>query len=462
MGTLFGTDGIRGVANEHPLTPEFITRIGRAIGRAINRALAGAENLPAAGRASGERAIVIGRDTRLSGEMIENALAAGLMAQGFTTWHVGVLTTPGIAYLTRALGARGGISISASHNPFQDNGIKVFGPDGFKVPDALENEIETLAGSEANSLAAAPEAIGRRRDETSRVDAYVDFLLQAVAARPVFQGMHIVVDCNHGATFSLAPRVLSALGARVTALGDQPDGVNINLGYDSLEPRRLREAVVRLKANWGVQFDGDGDRSVFCDERGQYVDGDYVLAILARDWAARGRLTAGTVVSTVMANIGLEKSLKEIGGKLERTAVGDRWVTERMRAGGAQIGGEQSGHIVLFDGGHTTGDGLYTTIRMAEVLERRKASLGTLAACLTKYPQVLINVRVPSKPPLEELPAVNAQLERSQAVLGDGARILLRYSGTENLARVMIEGPEQAAIAREAEAIAAAIRQSIP
>lgn len=447
MDKLFGTDGIRGVANQFPLTPEFITHIGSAIGQVL-------------GRSPEHKLALIGHDTRLSGEMIENALAAGLLAQGFHTLHVGVLTTPGVAYLTRRLNARCGISISASHNPFEDNGIKVFGPDGFKVPDERENEIEMLAQSGGESFV-EPARVGTRTDDHAVVESYVEFLMDAVKCQPVLYGMRVAVDCNNGATYALAPRVLTALGATVIALNDRPDGVNINHGYDSLAPRRLRETVLGHHADWGVQFDGDGDRSVFVDERGNYVDGDFVLAFLARDWAARGVLRNHAVVSTVMANIGLEKSLSEIGAALERTSVGDRWVAERMRYGGAQIGGEQSGHIILFDGGHTTGDGLYTAIRVAEVMARRRTSLGTLAACLTKYPQVLINVRVPRKPPFDQLPPVQEQLERSRAALGDGGRILLRYSGTENLARVMIEGTDADDILREANALAEVIKSTI-
>ncbi len=445
MGKLFGTDGIRGVANEYPLTPEFLTRIGNALGRVLGR---------------GERAVaLIGRDTRQSGAMIENALAAGLMAQGFDTLHVGVLTTPGIAYLTRTLGARCGVSISASHNPFEDNGIKVFGADGFKIPDASESEIEMVAQSNTDGKSNA--AIGQRRDAVSPITNYIDFLLDAVQRRPILRGKRVVVDCNNGATFDLAQRALGALGAQVVALNDQPDGVNINRGYDSLEPRLLRETVLRERADWGVQFDGDGDRAVFVDERGNYVDGDFVLAMLARDFQARRLLNGNAVVSTVMANIGLEKSLREIGVTLERTAVGDRWVTERMRATGALIGGEQSGHIVLFDGGHTTGDGLYTALRVAQVLARRSAPLSALAACMRKYPQILVNVHVSHKPPLEKYPAIQTQLALSQSALGEGARILLRYSGTENLARVMIEGDDARVIEREANAIAQVIQAAI-
>ncbi len=448
MEKLFGTDGIRGVANQFPLMPEFITHIGSAIGQVLGR--------------NGERpTAVIGRDTRLSGAMIENALAAGLMAHGFDTLHVGILTTPGVAFLTRTLHARCGISISASHNPFEDNGIKIFGADGFKIPDEREAEIEILAQSAQGDQPARAEDIGGRSDDAKPLDDYVAFLLQAVDQKPIGRGKRVVVDCNNGATFQLAPCVLQELGAEVIALNAQPDGVNINRGYDSLEPRWLRENVLAEHADWGVQFDGDGDRSVFCDERGNYVDGDHVLAILARDWLERGKLNTRAVVSTVMANLGLEKSLAGIGVELERTSVGDRWVTERMRATGTQIGGEQSGHIVLFDGGHTTGDGLYTALRLAEVMARRQTSLGILAGCMKKYPQILVNVRVPHKPPFERFPQIQARVERSREALGDTGRILLRYSGTENLARVMIEGTDAAVIAREANAIAAVIRETI-
>ncbi|MBI5652564.1 MAG: phosphoglucosamine mutase [Chloroflexi bacterium] len=437
---LFGTDGIRGVANQFPLTPEFITRIGSAIAQAL-------------GRDTTQPIALIGRDTRASGAMIENALSAGLMACGFDTLHVGVLPTPGIAFLTRALNARCGIAISASHNPYQDNGIKVFGGDGFKIPDESENEIETRAQN--YELRITNYEIGTRRDDTSSIQIYFDFLLDAIKRAPILQGTRVVIDCNNGATFRIAPRVMRELGAEVIALNDAPDGININRGYDSLEPKLLRDTVLRERADFGVQFDGDGDRAVCVDERGNYIDGDFILAILARD------LRAPTVVSTMMANIGLEKSLRAIGVAMERTAVGDRWVTERMRALNAQIGGEQSGHIVLFDGGHTTGDGIYTAVRIADVIARSGKSLATLAECMTRYPQVLINVRVPRKPPLENFPAIQQRVAHAQATIGDGARILLRYSGTENLARVMIEGRDATLIDREANAIADVIRETI-
>lgn len=449
MEKLFGTDGIRGIANQFPLTPEFVVHIGSAIGQVLTH--------------DGKRPLaLIGRDTRLSGAMIENALAAGLMAQGFDTLHVGVITTPGVAYLARTLGARCGISISASHNPFDYNGIKVFGGDGFKVPDDAELQIEKLAHARRDDESHnAIGSIGQQRDDTSKANAYIDFLLNAVERKPILRGKRIVIDCNNGATFELAQKVFRKLGAEIITLNVQPDGVNINQGYDSLEPKLLRDTVLRERADFGVQFDGDGDRAVFVDERGNFVDGDFVLAILARDLKTRGKLNNHAVVSTVMANIGLEKSLNAIDVKMERTAVGDRWVTERMREIDAVIGGEQSGHIVFFDGGHTTGDGMYTTIRVADVIARTGKSLAELAACMTRFPQVLVNVRVPRKPPFEQFPPIQEQIEKSRTRLGESARILLRYSGTENLARVMIEGADAAIIEREANEIAKVIQETI-
>ncbi len=445
MDKLFGTDGIRGVAGALPLTPEFITRLGAAIARTLAR--------------DPSRLAVLARDTRQSGAMIEHALAAGLLANGCDTLHVGILPTPGVAHLARVCGATCGISISASHNPYSDNGIKVIGGDGFKIADALEAEIETRAQSAdeprgGNNFGAALLDLGVAR-------TYENFLLDAVQRAPILRGKRVVVDCNHGATFQIAPRVLRALGAEVIALNAAPDGVNINAGYDALEPRALREAVLRVGADFGVQFDGDGDRAVFVDERGNYLDGDFILAIVARDFAARGELKTNAVISTVMANVGLEESLGALGVALERTSVGDRWVTEKMRAAGAVIGGEQSGHIIFLDGGHTTGDGLYTTVRLAEILARRGEKLSMGASVMKKYPQVLLNVRVPRKPPLHAIPQIQTQVARSQTLLGGNARILLRYSGTENLARVMIEGMDAALIAREANAIARVIQQNI-
>jgi phosphoglucosamine mutase len=445
MDNLFGTDGIRGRAGEFPLCQDFVVQIGSAIARAIPSATRSNERI--------EEGILIGRDTRASGEWIERALTTGLTANGMSVLSLGVLPTPGVAYMTRAMNARCGISISASHNPYEDNGIKIFGSDGFKIPDEIESEIERISALCSSTGAG-------RKARAAESGAYDKFLLNAVPGS-ILRGKRVAVDCNNGATYNLAPRVLRELGAEIVALNVEPNGTNINLGYDALEPQSLREAVLHSRADWGVQLDGDGDRAVFVDELGNYLDGDFILAIFARDWVDRGTMNYRAVVSTVMANAGLGRALEELGVKLDRVQVGDRWVTERMRASGAVIGGEQAGHIILLDGGHTTGDGIYTAVRLAEIAARKNATLSALAAGMKKYPQVLLNVRVPRKPPLENFPHIQSQVERARAALGDGARINVRYSGTENLARVMIEGSDAARIAQEANAIARVIQESI-
>lgn len=449
MQNLFGTDGIRGRAGDIPLTPDFVTRIGGAIAAVLSQSV-----LPNTGDSRGNLAI-IGRDTRASGEWIERSLTGGLRAQDCDVLSLGVLPTPGVAYLARCMRARCGISISASHNPYQDNGIKIFGADGFKIPDTIESEIELLAPAQLPSGIQQPLAAA-----ATATNEYEKFLISA-ARGSILRGKRVVVDCNNGATYELAPRVLRRLGAQVIAVNIEPDGTNINRGYDALEPRLLKETVLRERADWGVQFDGDGDRAIFVDELGNFLDGDFVLAILASDWVERGVMQNRLVVSTVMANMGLERALNRMDVQMERVAVGDRWVTEQMRATGGQIGGEQSGHIVLFDGGHTTGDGIYTAIRIADIIAQKNVPLSELAARMQKDPQVLVNVPVRRKPPLENFPQVQSQVERAKIALGNGARINVRYSGTEDLARVMIEGSDARLIAHEAELIAQTIRDAI-
>jgi phosphoglucosamine mutase len=447
---LFGTDGIRGVANQWPLTSDFVVRVGRAIGQVI-------------ARDSDKPVVVIGRDTRLSGEMLESALASGLMSQGVDTLHLGVITTPGIAYLTTKLGARLGIVISASHNPYEDNGIKVFGPDGFKIPDEMEVEIERIAQSEASSDPGPNHSsLGRRIEGQSHRQDYLAYLVHSAGDPDLLQGMHIVADCAHGATSKLAPELFTRLGAEVMAMNNEPDGLNINSSYEYLEPQLVRQAVLRERAHVGVAFDGDGDRVILVDEKGNFVDGDGIMAILARQMQAQGTLRHDAVIGTVMSNVGLELSLREIGAKLERTPVGDRYVSQRMVEGGFTLGGEQAGHIIVFGYDHTAGDGLFTALRVLKTMvEHRPQPLSELASCFHKYPQVLINVPVSRKPPLEEIPEVQAQVAKAEAVLGEAGRIVLRYSGTENLARVMIEGDDQGVIEREAEAIADVISQQV-
>lgn len=447
---LFGTDGIRGVANQWPLTPDFVVRVGQAIGQTI-------------AHESDRPVVVIGRDTRLSGEMLESALASGLMSQGVDTLHLGVITTPGIAYLTTKLGARLGIVISASHNPYEDNGIKVFGPDGFKIPDEMEVEIERTAQSEASSDSSPDHSsLGRRIEGQSHRQDYLAYLVRSAGDPDLLQDMRIVVDCANGATSELAPELFTHLGAEVVAMSNEPDGLNINSSYEYLEPWSLRQAVLREGAHLGVAFDGDGDRVILVDEKGNFVDGDGIMAILAREMQAQGTLKHDTVIGTVMSNVGLELSLQEIGVKLERTPVGDRYVSQRMVEGGFTLGGEQAGHIIIFGYDHAAGDGLFTALRVLKAtVAHRSRPLSELASCFHKYPQVLINVPVSRKPPLEEIPAVQAQVAKARAALGEAGRIVLRYSGTENLARVMIEGDDQETVEREAQGIADVIRRVI-
>ncbi len=446
---LFGTDGIRGVANQWPLSPDFVVRLGQAMGKVIPRE-------------EGRPVVAIGRDTRVSGHMLESALAAGLISQGVDILHLGVMTTPGIAYLSAALGVHLGVVISASHNPYEDNGIKIFGPDGFKIPDEMEEEIERIAQSEAlDEPDVRCSNLGRRIKGHDCCQDYLNYLQGVINGPRPLEGMHIALDCANGAASELAPIVFERLGARLVLVNDKPDGLNINQGYDSLQPKLVQDLVLKEGADMGVAFDGDGDRAILVDERGNFIDGDYIMAILAREMKVRARLQNDIVVATVMSNLGLERSLREAGIALERTPVGDRFVSQRMLQGDFSLGGEQSGHIIIFGDGHTTGDGIYTALKVAEVMVSRSTTLSHLASCMQKYPQVLVNVKVPCKPPLEDIPEIQRQVERAKAALGDEGRIVLRYSGTENLARVMIEGGDQELIEREAQALADVIRQVI-
>jgi phosphoglucosamine mutase len=447
---LFGTDGIRGVANQWPLTSDFVVRVGQAIGQIITHE-------------SGKPVVVIGRDTRLSGEMLESALASGLMSQGVDTLHLGVITTPGIAYLTTKLGAPLGIVISASHNPYEDNGIKVFGPDGFKISNEMEGEIERIAQSKTGSDSAPNRSsLGRRIEGQSHRQDYLAYLIRSAGDPDLLQGTRVVVDCANGATSELAPQLFTHLGAEVMAMHNEPDGFNINSSYEYLEPQSVRQVVLQEGAHVGVAFDGDGDRVILVDEKGNYVDGDCIMAILAREMQAQGTLRHDAVIGTVMSNVGLELSLREIGVKLERMPVGDRYVSQRMVEGGFTLGGEQAGHIIIFGYDHAAGDGLFTALRVLKTLvDHRPQLLSDLAGCFHKYPQVLINVPVSRKPPLEEIPEVQAKVAKAQAALGKAGRIVLRYSGTENVARVMIEGEDQEVIEREAQDIAGVIAEVI-
>ncbi|MFZ2488432.1 MAG: phosphoglucosamine mutase [Anaerolineae bacterium] len=442
---LFGTDGIRARAGEWPLTPEFTLRLGRAIGHLARER-------------STTPVVLVGRDTRRSGSMLESALLGGILAQGADVLLLDEFSTPGVSYLAAHTAAAFGIVISASHNPYWDNGIKVFDGVGFKASDELELRIEQLALQEELDWHENGQS-GIVQNTRDLGEAYVNHMLHAFGGPGALRGLRVVLDCANGAASYLAPEVFRRLGAEVVALNVWPNGVNINVncGTEGDGPRRAGQAVLAAMADIGFVFDGDADRCKFVDDTGVERDGDYILAILARDLLAQGKLAGNAVVTTQMANLGLDLSLRDIGVTLKRTDVGDKWVSQAMREGGHVLGGEQSGHIILFEHGLTTGDGLYTALRMSRLLlDSRGRHFSDLAnSVLTKVPQVLEKANVSSKPPLEELSAVQEQITRSHAALGPDTLINVRYSGTEPVVRVMIQGAGQTkeTLRNEAQAI---------
>ncbi len=454
MARLFGTDGIRSEANQWPLTANFTLRIGQAIAQIIS--LEG-DTRPR---------VVIGRDPRQSGHMLESALAAGLMSQGVDVLLAGVVTTPAVAYLTRTQQTQLGIMISASHNPFDHNGIKIFGADGFKIPDELEAEIERLLlDSDARLECAKAKRLGQSLDVKRWRQDYVDHLVNTWKETCPLRGKHVVLDCANGATFEMAPQVFRRFGADVTAMENAPDGFNINEHYEYIRPQSVRAVVLREKADVGIAFDGDGDRVILVDEKGGFVNGDAILAILARDMKRQGLLTNNAVVSTPMSNWGLKASLEEADIRLEETSVGDRFVLQRMIAENYSLGGEQSGHIITLGDGQTTGDGIYTALMVLKaVMNTPNQSLSALAACIRELPECLVNMDVPSKPPLQTIPEIQAALRRLHESLGNNVDITLRYSGTESKLRLKIRAGEehnQWTLEREAEAFMAVAKQAI-
>ncbi len=447
MERLFGTDGIRGRANRHPMTPEVATTVGRAVARYFGR---DGETTP----------FVIGRDTRRSGDMIEHAVVAGICSGGGDVRRAGILPTPGVAYLAAAEGAGAGIMISASHNPYIDNGIKLFNGRGFKLTDADEDRIEALARDpDLKSWCEGVEP-GRAGSLDDAQDRYVRFLIDAVADGMDLTGMRIVLDASNGATFDVAPRVFAELGASVEALSVSPDGENINDGCGSEHPEGLMERVVRTGATVGLAFDGDGDRLIAVDERGRRVTGDQILAVCAQAAKNRGRLPADTVVSTVMSNIGLRLCLKSMGIRHRMADVGDRYVMAEMLETGAVIGGEDSGHMIFLDH-HTTGDGILTALKLISAMKDSGRPLSGLASQVTVYPQVLMNVPVTRKLPISEIPGVSAAIADAEARLGEAGRVLVRYSGTQLLCRVMVEGPTRELTERCCRDIVDVIRSAV-
>ena len=447
---LFGTDGVRGLANRHPMTPELTLRLGRAVGYQLRNHVHGRRPR-----------VLVGKDTRLSCYMLEMALSAGLTSAGADVHLVGPLPTPGVAFLTEGMRADAGVMLSASHNPFEDNGIKLFARDGYKLPDADELALEALMADDGlDAFRPTGTTIGRAFRIHDAAGRYAVFAKSAFPRALTLEGVKVVVDCGHGAAYKVAPEVLRELGAEVVALGVAPDGTNINAGCGALHPEHMAAAVRATGAQVGVALDGDADRCILADEHGTVVDGDQVLALLARHLLAKGRLARNTLVATVMSNLGLERSLREVGGHVVRVGVGDRYVVERMRADGLTLGGEQSGHVILLDHG-TTGDGLVTALVVLGLLVESGQTLSSLAACMPRFPQVLENVTVQRRLPLDDLPEVQAAIARAEARLAGEGRVLVRYSGTQLLARVMVEGPEQGLIAELAGTIATALRAAL-
>jgi phosphoglucosamine mutase len=440
VSRLFGTDGIRGVANEEPLTPELAYRMGRELAATLR-----------AERGKERPRLVIGRDTRLSGPLLESAIVTGLLSAGADCFSVGVLPTPAIAICTRALEADGGIVLSASHNPFEDNGIKLFSAEGSKFPDAWEDEIERGIAAPDGAPRARREGIGRLVSYDRAEADYIDFLLRCFPLD--LGGMTVALDCAHGATYRVAPRIFRRLGATVVAIGTKPTGVNINAGHGALHPETLQAKVRRAGATIGFAFDGDGDRLISIDGSGAIRDGDYALAVIGRHLGAKQRLRNNVVVTTVMANLGLDEALGAVGIRTVKTQVGDRYVSEEMCRLGANVGGEQSGHLLFLD--HApTGDGILSALALLSVVLEAGEPLETLAACMRKFPQVLVNVPVRSKPALDAVPGLMERVAALESEMRGAGRILLRYSGTESLARVMIEGADAERIRAMADEIA--------
>ncbi|WP_134703807.1 phosphoglucosamine mutase [Ammoniphilus sp. YIM 78166] len=447
MGKYFGTDGVRGVANKG-LTPDLAFKLGRCGGYVLTKS-----NMKKRPK------VIIGRDTRISGHMLEASLTAGMLSIGVDVIRVGVISTPGVAFLTRSFNADAGVMISASHNPFQDNGIKFFGGDGFKLSDEMEAEIETLIEVKEDQLPRpVASAIGTVMDYREGGQRYLSYLKTTV--KNPFHGLKVVLDCANGASYALAPQLFRDLGAETVVLAYQPDGININEGYGSTHPENLQQVVVEQKADLGLAFDGDADRLIAVDEQGNIVDGDQILFILSTAMSKDLRLKHNTVVSTVMSNIGFYKALQTNGLEAKQTKVGDRYVMEEMISGGYNLGGEQSGHIIMLDY-NTTGDGMLSAIQLLDVIKTEGKSLSQLASEMRKYPQLLANVRVEDKTGWDTNETIQTAIHEVEEKLGDSGRVLVRASGTESLIRVMAEGPNEEDLQQYVSSIAEVIKQQL-
>ncbi len=448
MRRLFGTDGVRGLANAAPMDSETVLRLGRAAAYVLRRS-------------AGRHRILIGKDTRVSGYMLETALASGIASMGVDVLLVGPLPTPGVAFMTRSMRSDAGVMISASHNSYEDNGIKFFGPDGFKLADGTEQEIETLMEpGHLDELRAVPELIGKAYRIDDAIGRYTVFLKSCIDREIKFDGIRMVLDCANGAVYRVAPLTFAELGATLYVTGDEPNGRNINDNCGSLHPELISELVREHNADVGLAFDGDGDRLIMCDELGNIIDGDQMLAMLALEFKTRGVLPGNAVVGTVMSNVGLERSLEQHGISLFRTDVGDRYVLGEMLERKLALGGEQSGHIISLNH-NTTGDGLVTALLVLSMMMKAQKPLSHFQSLVKKYPQILINVPVTRKPPLASLPAVNKALSAAESKLNRSGRVLLRYSGTEPKARVMVECDDEQKCQSIAQELAAVIAQEL-
>jgi phosphoglucosamine mutase len=446
---LFGTDGIRGRAGVEPMTPELALKLGRAIGYVARR-----------GRSRTPR-IVIGKDTRLSGYMLETAIAAGICAMGGRVMLTGPIPTPAVAHLTQSMRADAGVVISASHNPFADNGAKLFGPDGFKLPDEEEVAIEALmADPKLVGLGKSGSGVGRAERLDDAFGRYVAYAKGTFPRELTLHGLKIVVDGAHGAAYRVAPAVLAELGADVTRIGCRPNGTNINRSCGALHPSHVAGEVKKQNAHLGIALDGDADRVIFVDERGEIVDGDAVMALCGTRLQRDGRLAKGVVVATVMSNMGLERALSAAGATLRRTQVGDRYVVEEMRKDGLTFGGEQSGHLVFAEHA-TTGDGMVAALQVLAIMLREERPLSELSRAMERVPQVLESIRLAARRPLEEMAELTRRIADAEARLGVDGRVLVRWSGTEPKLRLMLEGPDPEALKTMADEMAEAARRDV-
>jgi len=448
MGKLFGTDGIRGVANIFPMTPEMVLSIGKATAH-VFKEKCGKE----------KPKFVIGKDTRLSGYMIENALASGIVSVGADVLLVGPMPTPAIAYLTKSLNADAGIVLSASHNPAEDNGIKIFSENGHKLSDNVEDEIEKyVLSGKIKTEHIKGDLIGKALRVDDAKERYIEFAKASVESMSM-KGLRVILDCANGAAYNTAPHILSELGAEVVVLNDRPDGLNINLDCGALHPEKMMEIVKKEKAHIGIALDGDADRVIVCDEKGRSVDGDHIIAICAINMKEKGALRKNSVVVTIMANKGFDIAMAKERIKVVKTKVGDRYVVDEMRKKGYVLGGEQSGHII-FSNYTTTGDGMISALQLLRIMKERGKKLSKLAECMTSLPQVLVNVDVKEKKDISKL-KVNKNIKDAESKLGEKGRVLVRYSGTQNLCRIMIEGENKREIQKIANDIAKTMKKEL-